>query len=359
MAAIEESTHLLRLPREIRDEIYRGILPPTIGYGDFYDLDPAILRVNKQVHREASETFYTESCWILFKVNFPVYVPETPQGSSRAPAIFREIDDFSFGGHFAMEIDFTIHSTSHDYSKKRPSWIVASVHDLHCTLHYLIRHVGQDSFQLVISIHEIFKKHTLHHNRILHTLRGIRRAESASVQGNHFRLSDRELERRMVAQYMNQEERAGRVSTHQRDAGRQVALGKYSEAARIYRECLHSNWEYFRENDPEDKDHYIQDFTQLSDMAMKHALCILKLGYIAEALSLVNSFINMVDVHKTPIPEALYLQGLIFLAKDSSLDAKHCFHRALELRPEYEEVVQELDKMGEKLPIRQEEDDAS
>ncbi len=359
MAAIEKSSPLLALPREIRDEIYRGVLPPTIGYGDFYDLDPAILRVNKQVHREASKTFYTESCWILFRVNFPVYVPETPHISSRAPAIFREIDDFSFGGHFAMEIDFTIHSTSHDYSKKRPSWIIASVHDLHCTLHYLIPHVGQERFQLVISIHEIFKKHTLHHDRILHTLRGIRRAESASVQGNHFQLSDRELERRMVAQYMNQEEFAERVSTHQRDAGRQVALGKYSEAARIYRDCIYSNWIYFREKDPEDKDHYIRVFIPLSDLATKHAFCLLKIGDIAEALSLVESFINLDSGHKTLMPEALYVQGLIFLAKDSSSDARHCFHRALELRPDYEEVVQELDKMGEQLPIRQEKDDAS
>ncbi|KAK6518693.1 hypothetical protein TWF506_005831 [Arthrobotrys conoides] len=55
----------LRLPRELRDEIYKSILtaPPTtlltLNLSCLPPLNLSILRVNKQIHQEASEIFYT------------------------------------------------------------------------------------------------------------------------------------------------------------------------------------------------------------------------------------------------------------------------------------------------------------
>ncbi|KAK6359105.1 hypothetical protein TWF696_000272 [Orbilia brochopaga] len=87
---------LLRLPREIRDEIYKHLLlfptPPTpTGVTSYYNLpqyhhpkvDLAILRVNKQIHDEAATLFYTRNTFLV-RVTVNGYQPsvrlEAPWG---------------------------------------------------------------------------------------------------------------------------------------------------------------------------------------------------------------------------------------------------------------------------------------
>ncbi len=64
--------HFLSLPRELRDHIYRELLLEDLVWDepqDRYNLQPAILRVNKQVNEEASRILYDENCWVLFKID--------------------------------------------------------------------------------------------------------------------------------------------------------------------------------------------------------------------------------------------------------------------------------------------------
>ena len=35
-----------------------------------YELEIAILRVNRQVHRESSKVLYQENCWVFLIINF-------------------------------------------------------------------------------------------------------------------------------------------------------------------------------------------------------------------------------------------------------------------------------------------------
>jgi hypothetical protein len=68
----------LRLPREIRDCIYRHLLSSRLTfthaaykYGDYrwpVRFAPAILRANKQISEEASRVLYTENDFVVLKV---------------------------------------------------------------------------------------------------------------------------------------------------------------------------------------------------------------------------------------------------------------------------------------------------
>lgn len=64
----------INLPRELRDRVYRELLVPEKvrnprDHIPTYDLEPAILRVNKQIHAEAAEILYRENIWILIKIH--------------------------------------------------------------------------------------------------------------------------------------------------------------------------------------------------------------------------------------------------------------------------------------------------
>jgi hypothetical protein len=72
----------LRLPREIRDCIYRHLLAARLAYTDDYQrrddswpvrFAPAILRANKQISREAAQILYKENDWVVLKVNTQEY----------------------------------------------------------------------------------------------------------------------------------------------------------------------------------------------------------------------------------------------------------------------------------------------
>lgn len=62
---------ILNLPRELRDQIYRELLlADKVCAATFkYALEPAILRVNRQVHKECIPILYEENTWVLITVN--------------------------------------------------------------------------------------------------------------------------------------------------------------------------------------------------------------------------------------------------------------------------------------------------
>jgi hypothetical protein len=67
--------HLMRFPRELRDQIYRVLLTTAYGanldpkgYSLKFELHPAILRVSKQISVEASGVLYQENEFVVFKV---------------------------------------------------------------------------------------------------------------------------------------------------------------------------------------------------------------------------------------------------------------------------------------------------
>lgn len=64
----------INLPRELRNKIYRELLVPEKirdpkDQVPKYNLEPAILRVNRQINAEAAIVLYRENCWILFEIH--------------------------------------------------------------------------------------------------------------------------------------------------------------------------------------------------------------------------------------------------------------------------------------------------
>lgn len=64
----------LDLSLELRNQIYRELLFQPIGYGAArrrHKFETSILRVNKQIHQEASRVLYEENAWVVFEYRSP------------------------------------------------------------------------------------------------------------------------------------------------------------------------------------------------------------------------------------------------------------------------------------------------
>lgn len=72
------SPPFLGLPQELWEEIYRELLSENLVYGFpkyLLKLQPAILRVNKQINEEAYPILYDENCWVVLEMNCePSYI---------------------------------------------------------------------------------------------------------------------------------------------------------------------------------------------------------------------------------------------------------------------------------------------
>ena len=73
-AEASKTVGFLDLSRELRDQIYRELLFQPIGYGAArrrHKFETSILRVNKQIHKEASRVLYEENAWVVFESRSP------------------------------------------------------------------------------------------------------------------------------------------------------------------------------------------------------------------------------------------------------------------------------------------------
>ena len=100
-----EPFSILDLPHEIRDQIYRELLtPPRIKMAHrFYELETAILRANRQMHRESSKVLYEENCWVFFIINFEGFADQLK--AQGCPII---LGRFPFGGKPTLRLDVRV-----------------------------------------------------------------------------------------------------------------------------------------------------------------------------------------------------------------------------------------------------------
>ena len=99
-----EPFRILDLPREIRDQIYRELLTPRIKRAHkSYELETAILRVNRQMHRESSKVLYEENCWVFFIINFEGFADQLK--AQGCPIILGRLP---FGGKPTLRLDVRV-----------------------------------------------------------------------------------------------------------------------------------------------------------------------------------------------------------------------------------------------------------
>ena len=100
----------LDLSLELRDQIYRELLYQPIGYGAArrrHKFETSILRVNKQIHREASRVLYEENAWVVFEIRSPgavvLNVPNAHYLITKSRDIPRE-GRLAFGGSPSLRV---------------------------------------------------------------------------------------------------------------------------------------------------------------------------------------------------------------------------------------------------------------
>ena len=111
---IEVSSPFLReVPQEVRIEIYRELL--LMSRTTMLNGHPRsfleILRVNKQIHEEASRVFYDENEWVMLTFDFPGHASRLNYDKNRTYKIARDVfrlGELPFGRDPGIEIG--IHS---------------------------------------------------------------------------------------------------------------------------------------------------------------------------------------------------------------------------------------------------------
>ncbi len=90
-------SHFLSLPRELRDQIYHELLLEDLvwdGPRDRYDLQPAILRANKQISEEGSRVLYEENCWVMLEIDCNKDYMDILEGDQSHAVSSKHLEDF-------------------------------------------------------------------------------------------------------------------------------------------------------------------------------------------------------------------------------------------------------------------------
>lgn len=181
----EDSFPLMRLPRELRDQIYRELLvskekePNTEENVARCTLEPAILRCSKQVHEEAYRVLYEENVWIRFTLDAALL--QQLDLSEECHVFTTNLE--SFPGPLALNV--TMKPTNNTPQEVRLSENILHQSDLTLFLCNMYTEFPENlaDYHVRLHIDETFHKHNNDEERLLDDFRDMQGFGKASVTG--------------------------------------------------------------------------------------------------------------------------------------------------------------------------------
>lgn len=345
---------LLDLPRELRDMIYREVLTPDISHitRGVYRLTSAILRANKQIHREASNILYNENCWVMFRTNYNIpSIAHIGGLDIQLPRLEPLDGERRFGGTPCIRID-----TKADlYRHQNPGvQFICLIHDMPALCFGLRKLHSRNILSIKATIETSFWKHRQHRDRMIDCFGEIRGIANASVIGIQPSVLGDEIRNAMVTPIRSIDEILERISTYQRRGDREVANRNFQEAWLIYKDGdTYTDWARRLAFCALLPDGHISRLREVLDkssaLRVARALCTIKLGSpmmaARELIDLLNEFVLL----RIERAATYHYLGLVFLAFSRRNKAAYCFLQALILHPGYEEVDQEVDILEKSL----------
>lgn len=260
----EDSFPLMRLPRELRDQIYRELLvpkerklhneekepTPERENEPLYRLEPAILRCSKQVHVETYRVLYEENTWIRFTLDAALLQQcDLPDGQCH----FFTTNLESFPGPIALNV--TVKPTNNTQQKYRLAENIIHLSDLTmyvCPM-YMEFPDNVTGYHLRLHIDETFHKHNNDEEDLLDDFRDMRGFGEASVTGTASLSTGQELTMLLMKPHRNIDEMLERLELFQTRADDKAALMQIGEAKSLYyrgllsgglleRDATHFHW---------------------------------------------------------------------------------------------------------------------
>ena len=228
----------LDLSLEIRDQIYHELLFQPIGYGAArrrHKFETSILRVNKQIHEEASRVLYKENAWVVFDIQIdgmmqilepPTshYLISTERDTSRRGML-------PFGGVPSLRV--RVREQNHHLQ-----WLVGYViiplewvGDM--TEHFILGQKTSNDLKFAVQFHKNQKRESRQRMAIefLEVIRGVR---IAYVHGLTPPFLGVQVARRMKTPLKSIDELIDRTSVYIRRAELMLAQGQVHHAQELY-----------------------------------------------------------------------------------------------------------------------------
>ena len=249
-AECSEPFRLLDLPRELRDRIYREVLP--LEKAEDRKQSTALLRVNKQVYLEASAIIYDENLWVMVTFNFRgvasslLYDPyhtynitrdttkhgELPFGRE-PPAVRVDVhsqNPLSRGLSLFGQLDGACRDSAQKYQ-------ITPLHYAEPLFRSFTKIFAQqeiENFKFTVSLSERCKQRQTCAELVMDYLEDIRGVKEAAVSGMSPSASNDRLAQLMLAPIQQVEEIITRSGVYQRRGDRASDLGHFEKAGVIF-----------------------------------------------------------------------------------------------------------------------------
>ena len=341
---------ILSLPRELRDHIYRELLladkaPAKETFK--FALEPAILRVKKQMYKECSRILYEENTWVLITVNWrnianllpnPNHVYVSHSSAGHLGALIRKP---------ALQVDLR-HQCIETQSAQESILFIA--HRVFCDIRYLTG--GHNPKQIDFNVQfdpRISRKPKVREDLLfkLHDIRGVGKTVVTGIETVSIA---NELATLMMTPMKSVYELSERADAYKKRGDQCFALGNSEDAKLFYCEGI-SYLDWARRH---------VDLTELSLTGMENhswsklkwlifdmtelyidsTFCDIKHGDRDTALDMLDQVIaSLPGFHRA---NAHYYCGFGLLQRSKDGEALKAFTKALKVRPGHAGALEEV-----------------
>ena len=351
----------LDLSRELRDQIYRELLYQPIGYGAArrrHKFETSILRVNKQIHKEASRVLYEENAWVVFEIRWVGLVLNVP--SERY--LITTSRDIERNGRLAFGGDPTLRVRVQHCeirSHKILYYVIVPLEWVRDMTRVFVR--GDISYypefleddEFAVHFHEN-QKHESRQKMAMEFLDIIRGVRKAKIYGLTSPSLGASLAKHMMTPIKSIDELIDRTSVHNRRAELMLAQGQVYLAEELYNQGYNSSiWaaaadRTFMTNVSPSKSGILR--SKLCESLEGSAVCSLRHGSSRRAcIKLKDYIIENSDLPDSQKAAGFYYHGLASVAAGFDNEALFGFMRVLILIPGYEAVDEEVDALEERV----------
>ena len=361
-AEASRTVGFLDLSRELRDQIYRELLFQPIGYGaarQRHKFETSILRVNKQIHKEASRVLYEENAWVVFEIRSPggriLDIPSERYLITTSRDISRN-GRLAFGGNPSLRVRVQ-HCTIRFYNILH--YVIVPLEWVRDMTRVFVR--GDKSYhpefleddEFAVHFHEN-QKHESRQQMAMEFLEIIRGVRKAKIYGLTSPSLGASLAKHMMTPIKSIDELIDRTSVYMRRAELMLAQGQVYLAEELYNQGYDSSiWaaaagRTFMTNVSPRKSRILS--SKLCESLEGSAVCSLRHGNSRPAcIKLKDYILENSDLPISQKATGFYYYGLASEAAGFDNEALFGFMLALILIPGHEAAEKEVDALDERV----------
>ena len=351
------------LPLELRRVIYHYLLVPSTLVKikrKAYNIETAILRVNKEIYEEASWVLYQENDWVLLCISAPCrtflngwHLEDTLQ---RYPIV--PLAESNFCQKPCLELN--IRNMTEDVggmARGEPRRFIVSLDGLSRVCQILNASERISNLEVVATFSEV-NDNTL--GKILDCLEEICGYGNVVVKGLDQAATQQAITKVMMPKIYTGEKALMHAFKYHARIVEHVAQGRYIQAMKACQDAM-ANIEFHYEISENWRFNHLlisrPMFELFTDFALKHARCCLACGDHQSARQILSLFIcsNSASLYLKTISstcEAHYYYGQATVAIGAENAAAFSFLRVPTLVPIHEGANKELDAMEARLALR-------